>query len=111
MPGFTGNAGGRPLNAAIRQKYMHRLPGLFDDLLEMATNSPNPMVRLGAIRLALDHLLGRPAISVDTTVTKMDIRDVGELYRQALIRANQPAGGGNCKIEKSTINSDPTEIQ
>jgi hypothetical protein len=108
MPGSVLNPGGRPRNAIeqLREKYMHRLPELFEKLIELATNSQSEMVRLAATREVLDRLVGRAAISVDTTVTKMDI---GELYRQALIRANSPAVGENSEIEKSTIAA--TEIQ
>jgi hypothetical protein len=60
-----------------------------ENLFELATHSPNEMVRLASIRLALDHLLGRPAVSVDTTVTKMDLSEaIGEAYRRSLIRTN-----------------------
>ena len=89
--GASLNPGGRPVSAVteLRARYSRRLPELFDDLLDMATNSPNEMVRLGAIRLALDHLLGRPAVCADTTVTKTDLSDaIGEAYRRALIRTN-----------------------
>ena len=98
MPGAVLNPGGRPRNAIeqLREKYLHRLPELFEGLIEL-TKSDSENIRLQALREIFDRLLGKPAISVDTTVTKMDI---GELYRQALIRANLPAnavidGGGN----------------
>jgi hypothetical protein len=108
LSGVSLNPGGRPVSAIteLRAKYLPRLDELMEELMELATNSQNEMVRLAAIRLVLDHLVGRPAVSVDTTVTKMDL---GELYRQALIRANSPAVGGNGEIEKSTIAA--TEIQ
>jgi hypothetical protein len=65
------------------------LPELFDDLLDMATNSPDEMVRLGAIRLALDHLVGKPVVAIDAQVARLD---VGAEYLAALRRA-YPNGG------------------
>jgi hypothetical protein len=83
LSGASLNPGGRPVSAIteLRARYLPRLDELMEELMELATNSQNEMVRLGAIREILDRLLGRAAISVDTTVTKMDI---GERYRQAL---------------------------
>jgi hypothetical protein len=102
LPGHTPNPGGRPRNAIeeLRAKYLPRVDELMEALFALATHSPNEMTRLGATKEILDRLLGRPAVSVDATVMKMDL---GELYRQALIRANSPAGGGNGEIEKSEI--------
>ena len=102
------NPGDRPRSVIeeLKSKYLNRLPELMDGLF-LLTRPDNPAhVRIAATRELLDRLLGRPAVSVDTTVTKMDL---GELYRQALIRANSPAVGGNGEIEKSTIAA--TEIQ
>jgi hypothetical protein len=94
IPGQASlNPGGRPRNAAaeMRARYLHHLPSLMENLFELA-HSPNEMVRLASIRLALDHLLGRPAVSVDTTVTKMDLSEaIGEAYRRSLIRTNSHA--------------------
>jgi hypothetical protein len=43
------------------------------------------MVQLAAIRLALDHLVGRPQVTIDATHTSVS---VSELYKAAMIRAN-----------------------
>jgi hypothetical protein len=100
----AANPGGRPVSAAaeLRARYSRRLPELFDDLLEMATNSQNPMVRLGAIRLALDHLLGRPQVTIDAQVAKFD---VGAAYLQALRRA-YPNGSPVIDGDDGNSNSD-----
>jgi hypothetical protein len=87
------------------------VPEIFDALLEMATNSPNEMVRLAAIRLALDHLVGKPVVAIDAVHTKLD---VGQLYLDALRRANgvgQTIDGGNSINGSVGAASDPTEIQ
>src|SRR6516225_8346323 len=89
LSGASLNPGGRPVSAVaeLRARYSRRLPELFDDLLEMATNSPNPMVRLAAIRLALEHLVGKPVVAIDAVHTKLDVEQyVGQLYLSALRR-------------------------
>ena len=95
LPGHTANRGGRPSGLTeMRARYSRRLPAVFGRLMEMATdNSQPPMVQLAAIRLALDHLISRPQISVDTVTTRIN---VAELYRNAMIRAN--AGRGASEI-------------
>jgi hypothetical protein len=63
LPGFTANPGGRP--TSLRARYSRRVPEIFEALMEMATdNSQPPMVQSAAIRLALDHLIGKPQISM-----------------------------------------------
>jgi hypothetical protein len=53
------------------------------------TKSDSENIRLQALREIFDRLLGRPAVSLDTTVTKMDLSEaIGEAYRRALVRAN-----------------------
>jgi hypothetical protein len=103
MPGAAVlNPHGRPKGNAIeqlRERYAGRLPEFFEELIAL-TRSDSENIRLQALREIFDRLLGRPAVSVDTTVTKLDL---GELYRQALVRANSPAAGGNGEIEKSEI--------
>jgi hypothetical protein len=71
-----------------------------EGLFELATHSPNEMVRPAAIREILDRLLGKPPVAIDTTVAKVDI---GAMYLAALKRANGAIDGG------SSING--TEIQ
>jgi hypothetical protein len=86
LPGHTPNPGGRPVTAIqeLRARYLHHLPGLMEGLFELATRSPNEMVRLAAIREILDRLLGKPPVAIDTTVAKVD---VAELCHSALRRA------------------------
>jgi hypothetical protein len=56
------------------------------------------MVRLAAIRLALDHLIGKPQISIDAVTTKVD---VGALYLEALKRSqNSHAPPGEQAIDQ-----------
>jgi hypothetical protein len=87
LSGASLNPGGRPVSAVteLRARYSSRLPELFDALMEMAMNSQNEMVKLGAIRLALDHLIGKPQISIDAVTTKFDF---GTAYLEALRRVN-----------------------
>jgi hypothetical protein len=53
-------------------------------LLELL-RSPNENTRLSAAREICDRVLGRAAIAIDATHTKVDI---GQLYLSALRRAN-----------------------
>ena len=70
----------------LRARYSARLPAIFDELMEMAMDSSlPPAAQLGAIRLALDHLIGRPQISIDAVTTKFDF---GAAYIEALRRVN-----------------------
>jgi hypothetical protein len=90
-PGACLNPGGRPRNQIeeLRAKYSHRLPELFDQLFELS-RSTNEQIRLQATREILDRLIGKPAISVDTTHTRVD---VAQLYLQALKQANGVTDG------------------
>ena len=126
LPGQTSlNPGGRPISAVteLRARYSARLPAIFDELMEMAMDSSlPPAAQLGAIRLALDHLIGRPQISIDAVTTKFDF---GAAYIEALRRVNSevvegkagtggqaPDGGnsGNSTIGGgATAASDPAE--
>jgi hypothetical protein len=98
LPGARLNPGGRPLGAldAFRSRFNPRMPEIAEALLELS-KSPNESIRLQAIREILDRLLGKPAISVDTTHTRVD---VAQLYLRALKQANGVTDGG------STINAD-----
>jgi hypothetical protein len=55
-----------------------------ETLLELL-RSPNENTRLSAAREILDRTLGRSAIAIDATHTKVDI---GAMYLEALKRAN-----------------------
>jgi hypothetical protein len=91
LPGSQLNPGGRPRGAIeeFRARFNPRMPEIADVLLELM-RSPNENTRLSAVREILDRLLGKPAVFVDATHTKVDI---GSLYLQALKRANGvPAG-------------------
>jgi hypothetical protein len=101
------NPSGRPRNAIeeLRAKYMHRLPELFDGLFQM-TNSEIETIRLQAIREILDRLLGKPAVFVDATHTKVDI---GQLYLAALKRCNGVVDGGNLINGSVGAASDPAK--
>jgi hypothetical protein len=124
LPGARLNPGGRPISGVteIRARFSRRLPEIFDRLMEMATDNSQPgLVQLAAIRLALDHLVGRPAISIDAVTTKFDF---GAAYLEALRRVNSrvvegradtvgqtPDGNsGNSTISGgATAASDPVE--
>ena len=108
MPGSVLNPGGRPRNAIeqLREKYMHRLPELFEGLIEL-TKSDSENIRLQALREIFDRLLGKPAVFVDATHTRVD---VGQLYLDSLKRANGVIdGGGNNSINGVGAVSDLTE--
>ena len=56
------------------------------------TPSSNETIRLQALREIFDRLLGRSAVFVDTTHTRVD---VGAMYLAALKRANGAIDGNN----------------
>ena len=62
-----------------------------EGLIELS-KSPDKATRLAAIKEILDRLLGKPAVFVDATHTKVDL---GVLYLQALKRANGVIDGDN----------------
>jgi hypothetical protein len=86
LPGSQLNPGGRPRGSIeeFRARVNPRMPEIADVLLELM-RSPNENTRLSAVREILDRLLGKAAVFVDATHTKVDI---GSLYLQALKRAN-----------------------
>jgi hypothetical protein len=85
MPGFTANPGGRP--TSLRARYSRRVPEIFEALMKMAMdNTQPPMVQLAAIRLALDHLIGRPAVTITATHTSVSI---AELYKNAMAKISR----------------------
>jgi hypothetical protein len=80
-----------------------------EGLFELATHSPNEMVRLAAIREILDRLLGKPPVAIDTTVAKVDVT-VAELYHSALRRAGLLINGAASAASDLAENkSDPTK--
>ena len=101
LPGSQLNAGGRPHGAIeeFRARFNPRMPEIAEVLLELM-RSPNEATRLSAVREILDRLLGKPAVFVDATNTRVDI---GQLYLAALKRANGVVDDGN------TINGSNNE--
>ena len=79
------------------------MPEVAETLLALM-RSPNESTRLSACREILDRVLGRAAIAIDSTHTRVD---VGQLYLAALKRANG--------VDDSNVNSVgtacDTEIQ
>jgi len=91
LPGFTANAGGRPRSADLRARFSRRLPEIFDRLMEMAMdNSQPPLVQLAAVRLALDHLAGRPAVTTTPTHTSVSVADLYKNAMAKISRENSP---------------------
>jgi len=120
LPGARLNPGGRPVSAVteIRARYSRRLPAIFDELMKMAMDSSlPPAAQLGAIRVALDYLLGRPEVMVTATHTSVSVAD---LYKAAMIKASransvpseQVVEGKANEIDAGNGNArDPKEIQ
>jgi hypothetical protein len=107
-PARSKGPGGRPRTAIeeLRAQYLPHLPEFLERLAEL-TQSPNEATRLAAIREILDRLLGKPAVFVDATHTKVDI---GQLYLAALKRANGVVDGGGNNYGSGDAASNP-EIQ
>jgi hypothetical protein len=66
--------------------------------------SPNESTRLSACREILDRVLGRPAIAIDATHTKVDI---ASMYLAALQRVNaKPVDGSTQNGADQTIEGE-----
>jgi hypothetical protein len=101
LPGSQLNAAGRPKGAIgeFRAFFDPHMPEVAETLLALM-RSPNESTRLSACREILDRVLGRAAIAIDATHTKIDI---GQLYLSALRRANG--------VDDSNLNSVGTAVQ
>ena len=109
LPGHSGNPSGRPLGSIsdFRRRFEPHLGEVAETLLALL-RSPNENTRLSAAREICDRVLGRSAIAIDATHTKVD---VGAMYLAALKRANGAIDGGNSINGSADAASDPTEIQ
>ena len=101
LPGHSGNPAGRPVGSIsdFRRRFEPHMGEVAETLLALM-RSPNESTRLSACREICDRVLGRAAIAIDATHTKLD---VGQLYLAALKRANGVVDGGN------TINGSNNE--
>jgi hypothetical protein len=94
LPGNSGNPAGRPKGAIseFRAFFDPRMPEVAETLLALM-RSPNEATRLAACREILDRLIGRPQaqVNIDAVTTRVD---VAELYRRAMVRANEGRGAG-----------------
>jgi hypothetical protein len=86
LPGSQLNAGGRSAGSIneFRRRFEPHMPEIVEVLLELL-RSKNESVRLSAVHEILDRVLGKAAVFVDATNTRVD---VGQLYLAALRRAN-----------------------
>ena len=86
LPGHSGNPSGRPVGSIsdFRRRFEPHMGEVAETLLALL-RSPNESTRLSACREICDRVLGRAAIAIDATHTKVDI---GQLYLSALRRAN-----------------------
>ena len=108
LPGHSGNPAGRPVGSIseFRRRFEPHMGEVAETLLALL-RSPNANTRLNACREICDRVLGRAAIAIDATHTKLD---VGQLYLDALKRANGVIdGGGNNSFNGVGAASDPTE--
>jgi hypothetical protein len=92
LPGHSGNPSGRPVGSIsdFRRRFEPHMGEVAETLLALM-RSPNESTRLSACREICDRVLGRAAIAIDATHTKLD---VGQLYLAALKRANGVIDGG-----------------
>jgi hypothetical protein len=106
LPGHSGNPSGRPIGSIsdFRRRFEPHMGEVAETLLALM-RSPNESTRLSACREILDRVLGRAAIAIDATHTKLDI---GQLYLAALKRANGVVDGGH-PIGSGGAASHPTE--
>ena len=107
LPGHSGNPSGRPVGSIseFRARFQPHMAEVAETLLALM-RSPNENTRLSACREILDRVLGRAAIAIDATHTRIDI---GQLYLAALKRANGVIDGGNSSNGSIGAASDLTE--
>ena len=93
LPGHSGNPAGRPVGSIsdFRRRFEPHMGEVAEVLLALL-RSPNENTRLSAVREICDRVLGRSAIAIDATHTRVD---VGQLYLSALRRANGVVDSGN----------------
>jgi hypothetical protein len=97
------NPHGRPRGngiEALREKYIGRLEEFFEVLIDL-TKSKNENMRLRATAEILDRLIGRPQVTIDAQVARLD---VGAEYLAALRRA-YPNGGPVIDADDGNSNS------
>jgi hypothetical protein len=104
LPGSVNNPGGRPRNAIedVRERLGSYTPEFVNALVELS-RSPNEAIRLAAIREFFDRTLGKPAIAVDSTVTKFDM---GALFLDVVKNAGRPAPIDITPPDNSTDQAD-----
>ena len=93
LPGSQLNVAGRPVGSIseFRRRFEPHMGEVAETLLALM-RSPNENTRLSACREICDRVLGRSAIAIDATHTRVD---VGQLYLSALRRANGVVDSGN----------------
>jgi hypothetical protein len=87
LPGHTAHPGGRPRRPGIqelRAEYQGRLPAYFQILDRIAKSDGHPH-QLAAVKVLLDHLIGKPTVYVDAVHTSW-----GAAYLSALKLAYEP---------------------
>ena len=86
LPGHSGNPSGRPVGSIseFRRRFEPHMAEVAETLLALL-RSPNENTRLNACREICDRVLGRAAIAIDATHTRLD---VAQLYLRAMQRAN-----------------------
>jgi hypothetical protein len=85
LPGFTGNAGGRPKGAGeIRELARQYVPAALTKIGELV-GSADPRVALAAAQEVLNRVYGKPLQSVESEVRTLDM---GMLYLAAVQAAN-----------------------
>jgi hypothetical protein len=90
LPGAPSlNPGGRPRGAIedVRER-LGPHTAEFCAALVALVRSPNEATRLSAIREFFDRTLGKPAIAVDSVVTKLDL---GAIFLDVVKNAGRPA--------------------
>jgi hypothetical protein len=89
LPGSRLNPGGKPRSALseVQEALAEHSGELVDRLLEL-TRSPDPAIRLAALKESFDRLVGRAPMSVSTTNTRHIETSIQQLYLTAVMRAN-----------------------
>jgi hypothetical protein len=74
-PGQSGNPNGRPvIPPEVKRIFEAALPETARELVRLAKEDPDPVVRLKAIDMIHNRLLGKPTQQVDANVTTTNVQ-------------------------------------
>jgi hypothetical protein len=104
QPGQSGNPNGRPvIPPEVKRIFEAALPETARELVRLAREDPDPVVRLKAIDMIHNRLLGKPTQQVDANVTTTNVQ---QAHLQVLIELQQKREAAMRTIEARVEEGD-----